>query len=249
METIVIANQKGGVGKSTVSVHLAYHLVEQGKRVLFIDMDPQGNSTTTLEQYKTFIPASAMFRENTGKDIEPADFVLIPASAELVDLQREDWQIMAHLRENLAMVQDDFDYCLIDTAPTMGLTLTGALIAANYVLSPMEVEEYSLDGIGLLIRTIEGIKQRFNPEMHFLGLVVNRFNGRDKRQVTAFREIASKYGSYILPQPIAIRSSIPAALAERIPVWEFAKKNTAARVAAKEFRELFRVISEKMEAA
>ena len=249
METIVVANQKGGVGKSTISVHLALDLHEKGKRVLFIDLDPQGNSTKTLDQYKTFVPASAMFLAGAAKDVEQKPFQLIPADMELIDLDREEWAIMGELKKNLAILDDQYDYCLIDTAPTMGLRLTASLIAADYVLSPMEVEEYSLDGLGKLIKTIFGVKERWNQDLEFLGVVVNRFNSRDSRQVTAFQQLAKQYGAYIIPQPIGIRMSIPEALSDGIPVWQLGKTKTSARVAGKEMRSVLEKLYAKMEVA
>ena len=96
MKTLTIANQKGGVGKTTLGLHLAFNLLEQGNRVLFIDLDPQGNSSKTLDQYKTFVPASALFMANTGKDIEAANFQLIPASPELIDVDRKHERNRVH---------------------------------------------------------------------------------------------------------------------------------------------------------
>lgn len=246
MKTLTIANQKGGVGKTTLGLHLAFNLLEQGNRVLFIDLDPQGNSSKTLDQYKTFVPASALFMANTGKDIEAANFQLIPASAELIDVDRKPWEVMAHLANNLALVDDQFDYCLIDTAPTMGLRLTASLIAADYVLSPIEVEEYSLDGLQKLLKTIFSVKKNLNPKLEFLGIAVNRFNSRNDRQIAAFKALAAQYGSYILPQPIGIRKSIPEALSDGIPVWQLGKQNTAARVAGKEILTLLDMVHAKI---
>lgn len=245
MNKLTIANQKGGVGKTTVGVHLAYRFVEVGKRVLYIDIDPQGNSSKTLAPYACGIFASQLFDQVPvvlqGKD----GITLISADEKMVDIERADSKVIGFFAAQLKNLdRSAFDVCIIDTPPTMGLRMTAAFIVTNHVLAPIELEEYSLDGIEKLLKTIIGVKQKFNPSLNFLGMLPNKFNPNSARQKAALAQLLKKFSQYMIPAKIGIRSGIPEALAAGIPVWKL--KKTAAREAGNEFKAAIDLIFTRM---
>lgn len=243
MQTITLANQKGGVGKSTIACHLALDLYERGNSVLFVDLDTQGNSTKTLVKHDSGVVASALFNPEP-KITEGREFFLVGADPGLVALDRADYGVIGHLRGQLDACRDQYDYCIIDTPPTIGLRLSAALIVSDYVLSPIELEQYSIDGIERMLKTIFGIQQRANKQLKFLGMIPNRFDPRSTRQKETLRALIENYSQYLIPEPIGIRASIPEALSEGLPVWKLNK--TSARDAGKQIRAAFSAIYKEM---
>ncbi len=248
MKTIAIANQKGGVGKTTTGVHLACGLKEKGKRVLFIDLDPQANSTKTLAKMGavSYLQASSLFSDKTeiSLDHNSDQITYIPADALMADMERSNPEVLIAFKRNLIALGNAFDFCIIDTPPTLGLRMSAALISAQFVLSPIELEEYSIDGITKMLQTIFGVKEKWNKELQFLGMLPNRFNPRSLAQKDTLSQLLQNYSHMIIPAKIGIRSSIPEALSEGIPVWQL--KKTSAREAAKEFQEALEIIYNKM---
>lgn len=246
MKIITVTNQKGGVGKSTIAVHLAMALSEVGKKILFVELDPQANSSKSLKKAGCVAKfgASQLF-DNVKLPLEPNDGIsLIEADPKMADMERAPLTVMATFKDQLSYLSSKFDYCVIDTPPSLGLRMSAALIVADYVLSPIELEEYSIDGITKMLQTIFGVKDKWNPDLTFLGILVNKFNSRSESQKKAFRELLEHYSNLLIRSKIAIRSSIPEALSQGIPVWNLNK--TSAREAAKEYQEAFKIIFEKI---
>ena len=145
MKTIVINNQKGGVGKTTLAVHLAWHLAETGGRVLLIDADAQGNATDTMKRHRGDVTAAELFRPGRVPVAGGADGITLAASdSSLTDVDRGDAAGIQQFRDNLRSVSDSFDVCVIDTPPSLGLRSVAALVAATHVLSPIYLEDYSV---------------------------------------------------------------------------------------------------------
>lgn len=238
MHTITFANQKGGVGKSTLACHFAFDLRERGYNVLFLDLDAQGNSSTSLRHLQAEgAHASGLFEQ--GATLPAGDgLTVIAADDGLVNLDRAEFSVIVTLRDTLAG-NTDYDWCVIDTPPTIGLRLSAALIVSDYVLAPIEFAQYSIDGIAKLVRTIYGVQQKANPDLAFIGLLGNRFDPRDDRQKATLKEIMGieAYKRLLIKQPIGIRKAIPEALTAGQPVWELGK--TSARDASKQVREAF----------
>jgi len=246
MEILAVSNQKGGVGKSTISVHVAIALHELGKRVLFLDLDPQANAskTLTLGGSVAALDASQLFDDAPISITSGEQITLIAADPKMADIERAPTSVLGTFKGQLADLDDQFDYCVIDTPPTLGLRMTAALMVADHVLAPIELEEYSIDGITKMLQTIFGVKTKWNPELNFLGMLPNRFNPRSDQQKETLRQLVENYSHLLIRARIGIRSSIPEALSEGLPVWQL--KKTAAREAGKEYKEAFRIIFEKM---
>lgn len=246
MKTIVVWNNKGGVGKTAVSVHLAQYLEEQGKRVLVIDLDGgQGNTSSTLEAFDCGITASQLFDGSVPKVTQVQGITLIVGDKKIQDLEQgSKHKVLPALSKVLPIIGKEFDYCVIDTPPGGGLRVTAALLAAQFVLSPIELDNYSIDGITSVLQTIFGIKQQFNPELVFLGMLPNRLNAHSVAQKAALDELLTKYAQFMVPAKIGNRSSIPEALRAGVPVWRL--KKSSAKDAGLEMLEAFRIISERI---
>jgi len=180
-QILAVANQKGGVGKTTTTVNLAASLASKGRRVLVVDLDPQGNATTgsginkaTIENGvyqvvlgETDIPDAVVRSKEGGYDVLGANRTLAGAEVELVqEIARE-----IRLKNALQLVADNYDYVLIDCPPSLTLLTLNGLVAANGVVVPMLCEYYALEGISDLIATVRKIRQAINPNLEVLGIV------------------------------------------------------------------------------
>lgn len=244
MKTVVVANQKGGVGKTTFSVHLAHYAVEQEARVLVVDLDPQSNSSSTLSQYASGIVASQLFKTAPIELPAGARAVLIEADPALVDIDRAPASVLENFVKHLEAFAKDFDVCVIDTAPSAGLRQVAALVVANHVVSPIELETYSIDGIRTMLQTIFGVRNKYNPKMQFLGMLPSRFNSHSPAQKAALAALLKEHPKLVLPIAIGLRTSVAEAITEKVPVWRLQK--TSAREAGREMRAALAAVVEQM---
>jgi len=250
MKTLVIANQKGGVGKTSTLVHLAYYFADQGLKTAVIDLDTQANASFTLGAFKSGTVASSLFKDMARFDLAPIDnMAVIEADPPLANLEKMKLEDAAPaFRASIGSIEaNGFDVCLIDTAPSLGIAMVSALLAADYVASPIELEVYALQGVKKMNATIAGIKQQANPKLEFLGMIPSKVDGRNPRHTLHLAELTAAFPTLIMPTPIGNRSSIADALASHCPVWEIRK--TSARVAAKEMLAMAKHIHDKMEIA
>lgn len=245
MKICASAQQKGGVGKTNCVVHLAHDFAERGLRVLVVDLDPQGNASYSLSDYKSNLPASELFYKDHVSITANRDITLIHGDPKMLDLEQEPINIVGeNLKKNLDSLKADFDVCLIDTAPTLGVRLTAALYTANYVFTPIEVAAFSMLGVGMMKKTISNMSS-VNPSLVNLGLIPSRMDRRNPLHVSNYNSLMESNGKEIAPVVIGQRSSFEEALHTKVPVWKI--KKTAARKAANEMREFAQYVAESME--
>ncbi|OLL27291.1 chromosome partitioning protein ParA [Burkholderia sp. SRS-W-2-2016] len=254
MKTLVTAIQKGGQGKTFATCHLAFDFHERGLRVAVADLDTQGNASYTLEGHESGYPASQLFGGDaaalrahfTGR--EDDGLVVIEADAALANIEgnMKAGEAAARLRANIEALGEFFDVLLIDTPPSLGVIMTAAVVASDYMLSPLEMEAYSLHGIKKMVAVIGNLRKQ-NPKLRFLGMVPNKVDARKPRHVGNLADVREAYPQLVTPFSIGSRDSIAEALGEQVPVWKI--KKTAARAAAKEVRALAQYVFDKMEIA
>ncbi|MFC8381415.1 ParA family protein [Nocardia sp. NPDC056952] len=213
---ITIANQKGGVGKTTTTVNLAAALAHQGMTVLVVDLDPQGNASTALGvAHNSGVPSSyeLLIGEVTVKDAiqvsphserllcVPATIDLAGAEIELVSMVAREGRLKTAIRE-AGMVGFDIDYVLIDCPPSLGLLTVNALVAAKEVLIPIQCEYYALEGVGQLLRNIGLVQAHLNPELHVSTVLLTMYDGRTKLADQVAEEVRNHFGDVVLKSMI-----------------------------------------------
>jgi chromosome partitioning protein len=212
MRTIAIVNQKGGVGKTTTAVNLGASLAILGSRVLLIDIDPQGNTTSglgidkrsiTIDVYAILLAdasaSSAIMASGVEfLDVIPATLALAGAEIELVSaLSRE-----TRLRRALAPLAGRYDYILIDCPPSLGLLTLNALTAATEVLIPVQAEYYALEGLSALTTIVGRIREALNPDLHISGVLVTMFDGRTRLASDVLDEVHAFFPSQVFKTQI-----------------------------------------------
>ena len=190
MKTMVTANQKGGVGKTSTVVHVAFDFFERGLRVAVIDLDTQANASFTLQGHQSGYLASQMFDLDADRlrqwfkgRVDGPAIHLIASDARLADMEkRAVSEAGTSFKANLVALADSgFDVVLVDTAPSLGVGMAAALFAADYVLSPIELEAYSIQGIKKMVTTIANIR-KVNAKLKFLGMMASKVDSRNPRQ-------------------------------------------------------------------
>ena len=254
MKTLVVAQQKGGVGKTASVVHLAFDFLERGLRVLVIDLDTQGNASWTLQGYASGLNSSQLFRapdeagalDADGLIVDDApNITLIASDPGLADIEKRPIEenrlaFRSHLE---ALARRGFDVALIDTAPAIGSALSAALYAAGFVLSPIELEVYSILGIDMMRTTIENVQEQ-NPALQFLGMLPCKVDSRNPRHRENLNYLRAQHPDALIDGTIGLRSSIADALAMGKPVWHI--KKTAARKASQEVRWFARFVYDSL---
>lgn len=201
---LAVANQKGGVGKTTTCVNLCCALKLKGKKVLLVDCDPQGNSTSGMGVDKHDLPGAYelltkqadiadCIKHTEYGDVIPANKELAGASVELVSRERREYI----LKDALQLVYNDYDYIFIDCPPSLELLTLDALVAANSVFIPMQCEYYALEGITDLVTTIKMCNKRLNPKLRIHGIVLTMYDNRTNLTQQVAEELRQFFGKMV----------------------------------------------------
>ena len=210
---VSFSNQKGGVGKTTSCVNLAAQIANKGKKVLLVDMDPQGNATSGLGISKAKI-RKTVYEVIIGQcDIKDAllktafkNLWIVPATIELAGAELELHELDESLdfaKIALDSVKDDFDYIFIDCPPSLGMLTVKALSVSDGVVIPMQCEFYSLEGMSQLFNTIKKIRQLFNPSLQVVGILLTMYNGRLTLTGQVVAELKKYYADQLFRVPIS----------------------------------------------
>jgi chromosome partitioning protein len=208
---ITIANQKGGVGKTTTTVNIAAAMAQMGKTVLVIDMDPQGNATTALGIEHTEgtpgIYDVLMGETSLAQVINPcSDITNLSGVAATIDLAGAEVELVStphrehRLREEIEKLQQshNFDYIFLDCPPSLGLLTLNGLVAAREVLLPIQCEYYALEGLSQLLKTVDMIKEHLNPELEVTAIILTMYDGRTRLASQVADEVRSHFGARVL---------------------------------------------------
>ncbi len=206
MKVFAVANQKGGVGKTSVAVNLSATLAHYGQRVLLIDLDPQGNATTGSGVDKNgtektvygvllgdYPVAEARVGTESGFDVLPANRELAGAEIELINLERREFR----LKEALALIKNDYNFAVIDCPPALNMLTVNALTAADAVIIPMQCEYYALEGLSDLVGTLRKVKANLNPAIEIEALVRTMYDPRSSLTTQVSNEIKNHFGDKV----------------------------------------------------
>lgn len=200
-QIIALANQKGGVGKTTTSINLGAALAQAGQRVLLVDIDAQGNATSgsgvdksalTVDSYDVIVeqtPLHDVIIPTDNYGLVPATIQLSGAEIELSNQEKREYR----LKTALEKVRDDYDFILIDNPPALGLLTVNAFTAADAILIPVQTEFYALEGLGQLLNTIELVRQQFNLELDVAGILLTMYDGRTNLAKQVAQEVRNYF--------------------------------------------------------
>lgn len=247
-KVIAVINQKGGVGKSTSVVNLSACLGENKKKILVVDFDPQGNTTSgygidkeELEHdvYDVILhdyPIEETIRETCVQNvfIVPATIQLATAEIELVSAMARE----SVLKEALNGIKDEFDYVFIDCPPSLGLLTINALVAADSLLIPIQCEYYALEGVAKLLESMQMVKRRMNPDLEIFGVVMTMYDSRTTLSKQVVDEVQSYFGKKMFKTIIPRNVKLSEAPSHGLPVIKYARVSKGALAYGKLAREV-----------
>ena len=236
--TIAIANQKGGVGKTTTAINLSSCLAEAGQRVLTIDFDPQGNATSGLGLEKGQIEdtvyemmlGDCSFEDCLQREVQedldvlPSDSNLSGAEIELLDVENKEFVLKSHLDQ----VKNDYDFIIIDCPPSLSLLTLNALVAADTVLVPIQCEYYALEGLSQVLRTINIVKRKMNPSLEMEGVVFTMYDARTNLSLEVVENVKNNLNEKIYKTIIPRNVRLAEAPSHGMPINIYDSKSTGA---------------------
>ena len=245
---IAIANQKGGVGKKTTAINLSASLTESGKKVLTIDMDPQGNTTsglgidknqienTVYEVILEELPTEECIQPSImeGLDVIASNINLSGAEVELISLENKEFL----LKDKVEKLKSEYDYIIIDCPPSLNLLTINAMTTADTVLVPIQCEYYALEGLTQLMKTIDLIKERLNPKLEIEGVVFTMFDGRTNLSLQVVENVKENLDRNIYKTIIPRNVRLAEAPSYGMPINMYDKRSTGA--------EAYRLLAEEV---
>lgn len=235
---IAIANQKGGVGKSTTAINLSACLAEAGKRVLTIDLDPQGNTTSGLGQNKDILE-NTVYELLLGEisvedcilelpygnmDLIPSNVNLAAAEIELIGIDGKEFS----LRESIDKIRDTYDFIIIDCPPSLSLLTINAMTTADTVLVPIQCEYYALEGLSQLMHTINLVHERLNPNLEIEGVVFTMYDARTNLSLQVVENVKDNLNQMIYKTIIPRNVRLAEAPSHGLPINLYDKKSSGA---------------------
>ena len=239
MERIIaVANQKGGVGKTTTAINLSACLAELGKKILVIDLDPRGNTTSGFgiakdEQEKTVYEVligdctaqeAILHNVEENLDLLPSNVNLSGAEIELIGIDRKEFV----LRDQLESVRNQYDFILIDCPPSLNMLTVNAMTTANSVLVPIQCEYYALEGLSQLIYTINLVKERLNPELEMEGVVFTMYDARTNLSLQVVENVKNNLQQNIYKTIIPRNVRLAEAPSHGMPITQYDPKSAGA---------------------
>lgn len=235
---IAIANQKGGVGKTTTAINLSSCLAEAGERVLTIDLDPQGNATSGLGLEKGELEETVyemmlgdcdledclQSEVQKNLDVLPSDSNLSGAEIELLDVERKEYVLKQHLEK----VKDQYDFILIDCPPSLSLLTINALVAADTVLVPIQCEYYALEGLSQVLRTVGLVRKKMNPSLELEGVVFTMYDARTNLSLEVVENVKNNLNEKIYKTIIPRNVRLAEAPSHGMPINLYDSKSTGA---------------------
>ena len=256
-KAIAIFNQKGGVGKTTTNINLAACLAKKGKKILVLDIDPQGNTTSGLGIEKKALKKSSydlMIEDDinakdvilkTGVDnldIIPANVSLSGAEVELAIIRGRE----KRLKKALNQVKEKYDFIFIDCPPSLGLLTINSLTAVDSVLIPIQCEFYALEGVAQLMNTIEIVRKNLNEKLYVQGVILSMFDGRTNLSVQVVEEVKKYFREKVYKTVIPRNVRLAEAPSYGLPIIEYDPKSKGAE-AYREFEDEFLGVEEESE--
>ncbi|MBM6774452.1 ParA family protein [Olsenella profusa] len=247
-KVVAVINQKGGVGKSTTVINLSACLGEGKKKVLVVDFDPQGNSTSGYGIEKEdlehdiydVILHDQPIEDTIVETCEPNVFI-VPATIQLATAEIELVAAMAResvLKEAIEKVKDEFDYVFIDCPPSLGLLTINALVAADSLIIPIQCEYYALEGVAKLLESMQMVKRRMNPDLEIFGVVMTMFDSRTTLSKQVVDEVQNYFGKKMFKTIIPRNVKVSEAPSHGLPVAMYARVSKGALAYSKLAREV-----------